>query len=70
MCYCLFVAPQDAQGKFGLQPDKPKEVFKYPVAVHGLKDKVITRIVSGSDHVLAMTESGELLSWGCYEQGR
>lgn len=61
---------QDAQGKFGLQPDKPKEIYKQPVEVAGLAGKTIVRLVSGADHVLALTSSGELLSWGCFEQGR
>jgi alpha-tubulin suppressor-like RCC1 family protein len=38
--------------------------------VAGLAGKTVVRLVSGADHVLALTSSGELLSWGCFEQGR
>lgn len=51
-------------------PGHPKEVFKHPVLVPGLAGKVVVRVVSGGDHAMALTDDGELYTWGCDEQGR
>eukprot|EP01134_Creolimax_fragrantissima_P005172 CFRG5172T1 len=63
-----------ADGKFGLKNDDHKKVFvNEPVPVPGLSNRKqvkVIKIVSGADHILALTATGVVYSWGCHEQGR
>ncbi|XP_067929911.1 regulator of chromosome condensation-like [Watersipora subatra] len=56
---------RDANGSIGLT-DKGPETR----AVHLPCPKVIIKIVSGSDHILALSEDGFVFSAGCAEQGQ
>ena len=41
-----------------------------PQLVEFFNEKQIKNIISGSNHVLAMTEEGEVFSWGCNHYGQ
>lgn len=62
---------RDSSGVMGLTPEKrialrPEQIFEMP---RTSRDRVC-RIVSGADHVLALTEHGHVYSWGCGQQGQ
>lgn len=58
---------RDSGGKFGFSPDTQIQTTPALVKVGGEK---IQQLVSGSDHVLALTPNGSVWSWGCAECGR
>ena len=54
-------------GKVGLRPDGKKSG---PVEILNLPNDKITKVVSGNDHTVAFTESGDIYTWGCADQGQ
>ncbi len=57
---------QDANGKIGLTA--PGNQSETPVAI--LTNHVVCKIESGGDHLVALTESGDVYTAGCAEQGQ
>ena len=54
-------------GQVGLRPDGQKSA---PVEILSLPHDKITKVVSGNDHTVALTESGDIYTWGCADQGQ
>ena len=54
-------------GQVGLRPDGKKSA---PVEILNLPNDKITKVVSGNDHTVALTESGDIYTWGCADQGQ
>jgi len=57
---------RDSGGKFGFNVKVEIQYVPAQVATKG----PILDISSGNDHVLALSRSGQVLTWGCAEQGR
>lgn len=51
----------------GLRPDGKKSA---PVEILALANNKVIKIVSGNDHTVALTESGDIYTWGCADQGQ
>ncbi len=59
---------QDSNGPFGLaQPGPPSPS---PIVVYDSPTSRAIKVVSGSDHVVVLTNEGDLFSFGCAEQGQ
>lgn len=61
---------RDSSGVMGFSPAerialRPRLYFQLPA-----NQGRICRIVSGTDHMLALTETGRVYSWGCGQQGQ
>ncbi len=54
-------------GQVGLRPDGKKSA---PVEILNLPNSKVTKIASGNDHTVALTESGDIYTWGCADQGQ
>ena len=54
-------------GQVGLRPDGKKSA---PVEILNLPKDKVTKIVSGNDHTVALTEGGDIYTWGCADQGQ
>lgn len=57
---------RDANGPLGLLPDGSKS--ELPVAI--LPGQTVAKISSGSDHLVCLTDDGEIFTFGCAEQGQ
>ena len=62
----IFFCLQDANGKIGLTRTSETE----PKPVEIMKDLVVMKIVSGGDHLVALTDTGDVYTIGCAEQGQ
>ena len=51
----------------GLRPDGKKSS---PIEILNIPNDKIKKIVSGNDHTVALTESGDIYTWGCADQGQ
>lgn len=67
MTICV-VFLQDSNGPFGLI--KPGEPSLLPELVYSSSSNRAVKVVSGSDHVVILTDQGDLLTFGCAEQGQ
>lgn len=56
---------RDSSGAIGLTKDG---IQKTPLRI--LEDQIVTKVSSGSDHIVALTASGEIFSLGNSEQGQ
>jgi len=56
---------RDANGSIGLTSNG---IEKYPIEL--IQEEVIVKIASGSDHLVCLTDNGEILTLGCAEQGQ
>ncbi|XP_062607370.1 regulator of chromosome condensation-like [Saccostrea cucullata] len=56
---------RDANGKIGLTPEG---IMEKPIEM--LPGETVVKIASGGDHLLCLTEKGEIYSCGCAEQGQ
>ena len=59
---------QDSNGPFGLS--KPGSTSSTPELLYSSSSNNAIKIVSGSDHVVILTEQGEIYTFGCAEQGQ
>ena len=57
---------RDSSGSFGLTPQGQIEKLPLPLA----PNLTVAKVASGSDHIMLLTQSGELYSVGCAEQGQ
>ena len=55
-------------GQLGIGP--PTELPEPPSAVESLFDTFLTKVVAGANHTLALTEAGEVFSWGSNSCGQ
>ncbi len=46
------------------------EIQDRPVLIEALKSLKVKQIAAGANHLMAITEDGQLYSWGCGEQGQ
>ncbi|GFN79071.1 regulator of chromosome condensation-like [Plakobranchus ocellatus] len=56
---------RDANGSIGLTSNGME---KFPVEL--IQEEIVVKVASGSDHLVCLTDRGELLSLGCAEQGQ
>lgn len=56
---------QGNSGEIGFSPNSKKQQ-RVPVLIPGLSN--VTKLAAGSQHMLALTSKGAVLSWGCDEQ--
>ncbi|RUS71973.1 hypothetical protein EGW08_020266 [Elysia chlorotica] len=56
---------RDANGSIGLTN---RGIEKLPIEL--IQEEVVIKVVSGGDHLVCLTDRGELLSLGCAEQGQ
>lgn len=54
-------------GGIGFSPSSKKEQ-RTPILILGVRD--VIKIVAGAQHVLALTSTGTVFSWGCNEQNQ
>lgn len=54
-------------GQVGLRPDGKKST---PIEILKLTDDKVTKVVSGNDHTVALTQSGDIYTWGSADQGQ
>ena len=59
---------QDSNGPFGLT--KPGVPTPLPEIIYSSTTNRAVKIASGSDHIVILTDQGDLLSLGCAEQGQ
>ncbi len=57
---------RDANGKIGLTEEKA--TCAAPTQI--LADHVVCKIASGGDHLVALTDAGDVYTLGCAEQGQ
>ena len=58
---------QDSNGPFGLVKSSPS---LSPELVYSTTFNKAVKVVSGSDHIVILTEQGDLFTFGCGEQGQ
>ena len=46
------------------------DIQEHPVLIENLKTFKIVQIAAGSNHLMALSEDGQLFAWGCGEQGQ
>ena len=63
---CVNINFQDANGRIGLV--EPNKIENTPVKV--MEDEVVVKISSGADHLVALTNKGEIFTMGNAEQGQ
>lgn len=47
-----------------------EDIQEHPVLIDSLKAHKIVQIAAGSNHLMALSQEGQLFAWGCGEQGQ
>lgn len=67
----LFLLPsQDSNGPFGLLHSDSPSATPIPHLVYSSPSNQATKIASGNDHVALLTANGDIITFGCAEQGQ
>lgn len=59
---------RDCTGRIGLTPDGT--VHSKPTSIELINDTAVVKISSGTDHLVCLTDDGEIYTLGCAEQGQ
>lgn len=57
-------------GEYGLIGNGDTSDAKVPISLDSFEDKIITQVVAGQDHTLALTSNGTVYSWGRNNHGQ
>ncbi|XP_067312389.1 serine/threonine-protein kinase Nek9 [Pseudorasbora parva] len=65
----MYMFGSDYYGCLGVENEHGMEVLE-PVLLEFFQDRPVRQVSCGDNHVVAVTQSGDIFSWGCGEHGR
>ncbi|XP_051579148.1 serine/threonine-protein kinase Nek9 [Myxocyprinus asiaticus] len=65
----MYMFGSDYYGCIGVENELGMEVLE-PVLLKFFEERPVKQVSCGDNHVVALTQSGEIFSWGCGEHGR